>query len=1217
VTTLLHLTAYELRDHLRRVSTWVYFAVFFGLGFVLMAAAAGVWAGFDLGSPVTIANSPSRIANLTSIFSVLAVPVTAALAGHAAHRDFQAGIHPLFFTTPVRKPAYLGARYLGAVIANLLVLLGIPLGAATAASLPFADPDRIASYGAGAYALPFVLIVVPNVLATSALFLVMGALSRKFVAVQVGGLALLLGWSISRLFVNGLDFDWFTQLSDPFGLAPLNWAMRYWTVAESNGMPLPLTDALLLNRLLWMAVGGGVLAYGIAQFRFTQFASESGGRLPPEPTQAPSLAARLTLPQPHRSFGFAARAAQLGGVAHASFLRMVRGVWFWILAGMCVALGLVMGGQRGTIYGVEPHPVTYMMLEMVSGSFMLFIIVIVAVYAGELVWEEREARTAQIHDSMPVPNWVPFAGKALALTGMVAVLLFASMLTGMLIQAASGYFRMEPGLYLRELFGLRLPEFVLWIVFAMTVQSLANHKYVGHLIVILYFVLSPYLYSTSLSHNLYHYSASPETLYSDMNGYGHTLRPWAWYTAFWGGVAVLMAIASNLLWVRGQEAGGGWRMRMARARAKRPVLAAAALAFALVVGTGGFIVHNTTVLNEWETEDDAERIQALYEKQYKKFEALPQPRITDVRLEVDIHPASRDLAIRGVYRLVNRAGRPIDQVHVDIVNTITVDRLELGVPAQPIIRDKEKGYHAFRLARPLAPGDSTELRFRLRFVTRGFADQPSFHPVVQNGTFFDNQWLPGIGYNPEGELQDEGARERHGLAERPRVPAIGDPRALMRNDLSRDADWIRFAATVSTSPDQVAIAPGRLVREWRRGGRRFFRYEMEGPMLNFYSFLSARFTVRRDRWKGVNIEVFHHPGHEYNVARMIRSVKASLDYFTREFGPYQHRQVRIVEFPRYGDYAQSFAGTIPYSEGIGFIADVDADDIDYPYFVTAHEVAHQWWGHQAVGAHVQGSAMLTETLAEYSALMVMEKEYGREQIGRFLRYELDGYLKGRGMERRGEMPVALVEYQQYIHYNKGALAMYALRDYVGEQAVNGALRAFLAESRYRPNGPYPTSRDLLRHLHAATPDSLDGLVEDLFETVTLWDLSTSRAEGTQLPDGRYQVDFTVSARKMRAGGLGQEDDVRIDDWIEVGVFGADEDEPIYLKKFRFTGAPRTFRIVTDEWPRRAGIDPLHKLIDRELEDNVMSITRGRGSPAPTRSPARRDSAGAKAVEGAR
>ena len=330
---------------------------------------------------------------------------------------------------------------------------------------------------------------------------------------------------------------------------------------------------------------------------------------------------------------------------------------------------------------------------------------------------------------------------------------------------------------------------------------------------------------------------------------------------------------------------------------------------------------------------------------------------------------------------------------------------------------------------------------------------------------------------------------------------------------------------------------------------------------------------------------------------MIRAVKASLDYYTRWFGPYQHSQVRIVEFPRYGEFAQSFAGTIPYSEGIGFIADVRADDIDYPYFVTAHEVAHQWWGHQLVPADVQGGAMLSETLAEYGALMVMEKEYGRGQIGRFLRHELDAYLQGRTMERRAEMPLSLVEYQQYIHYNKGALAMYALRDYVGEERVNGALRAFLNEARGM-RGRYPTSEDLLRHLRAATPDSLRGVIEDLFETVTLWDLRAVRAEGTELGDGRYQVDVTVTGRKVRAGPLGDETSVAMNDLVEIGVFGADKEEPIALRKFRYDGRQRTFRLIVDQWPRRAGIDPLHKLIDRELDDNVTGITRRPGTPRP-------------------
>jgi ABC-2 type transport system permease protein len=1203
MTALWTIARYEVRSELRLISTWVYFGLLFALTFVMMSAMAGVWPDFDLGSRVQFANAPRALANLISVISILAVPITSALAGRAVHRDFETRIHPLFFTTPVSKTAYLGGRYLGTVITNLLVFLGIPLGAMVAAAMPWTDAERIGPFRLDAYVAPFGLIVIPNVLLTAVLFLVLAALTRRALANQVGGMVLLLGWTVSRLFASAIDEDWVTHLSDPFGAAPLRWATRYWTVAEQNALAIPLTTPLLANRALWLAVGVGILAYGINQFRFAQFARENAGRMPQGAgEEAPSLAGRLTLPDPRRSFGGRARWKQLAAVTRDGTRRILRGVWFWILAGVCVAFVLIMATELGSIYGTETFPVTYQVLELLGGMFLLFLVIIITIYAGELVWEERETGAAQIHDALPVPTWIPFAAKSLALTAMCAVLLAVAMLTGMLVQAAHGYFRFEPGLYLRDLFGMGLPNLTLLVVLMMTIQSLVNHKYVGHLLAVLFWIGGPVLQAQLFPHNLFLYSSAPTTFYSDMNGYGHTVGPWWWYTLFWAGVAVLLAVLSNLFWVRGMETGGQWRARLARARFRRPALVASAVALALILGTGGFIVYNTVGLNEWSTGDDDERITAEYEKKYKRYETLPQPRITAVTLDVDIYPERRDLRIRGVYQLVNRTGGPIEQVHVDLLNTLIIRRMELGVPARRTIADKEKGYYAFRLARPLAPGDSTELRFEVAHDSRGFEDEPSFFPVVENGTFFNNQYLPGIGYNAEGEMDDEGARARHGLAPRPRVAAIGDARGRARNFVSRDADWIRFAATVSTSADQTALAPGRLERQWRSGDRRYYRYVMDVPMLNFYSFLSARYTVKKDRWNGVEIEVFHHPGHEYNVDRMVRAVKESLDYYTRWFGPYQHSQVRIVEFPRYAEFAQSFAGTIPYSEGIGFIADVRADDIDYPFFVTAHEVAHQWWGHQLVPADVQGGAMLSESLAEYSALMVMEKEYGREKIGRFLRHELDGYLQGRTMERRAEMPLALVENQQYIHYNKGALAMYALRDYVGEDRVNGALRAFLTEARGM-RGRYPTSEDLLRHLRAATPDSLKPVIEDLFETVTLWDLRATRAEGTDLGDGRYQVDVTVTGRKMRAGPLGDETPEPMDDLVEIGVFGADEEEPIWLRKFRYDGRQRTFRIVVDEWPRRAGIDPLHKLIDRELDDNVAGITRRPGTRAPRRTSA--------------
>ncbi|GIR71518.1 MAG: hypothetical protein CM15mP74_27690 [Halieaceae bacterium] len=154
---------------------------------------------------------------------------------------------------------------------------------------------------------------------------------------------------------------------------------------------------------------------------------------------------------------------------------------------------------------------------------------------------------------------------------------------------------------------------------------------------------------------------------------------------------------------------------------------------------------------------------------------------------------------------------------------------------------------------------------------------------------------------------------------------------------------------------------------------------------------------------------------------MLDAMAVSLDYFQKNFGPYQFDYARIIEFPGYASFAQAFAGTVPYSERIGFIANAaDGNDIDYVTYVTAHEYGHQYWAHQLISAYMQGGTMLVETMAQYSALMVMKQMYGEEQIRRFLKYELDAYLSARGGEVIEELPLYRVRESGLIHYRKGA-----------------------------------------------------------------------------------------------------------------------------------------------------------------------------------------------------
>jgi hypothetical protein len=596
----------------------------------------------------------------------------------------------------------------------------------------------------------------------------------------------------------------------------------------------------------------------------------------------------------------------------------------------------------------------------------------------------------------------------------------------------------------------------------------------------------------------------------------------------------------------------------------------------------------------------AEARRADYEKKYSRYEDIQQPRVTDVYADVAIFPDERRVEIEGYYRLENKSSAPIDSLYIRLNPDVTINRLDTGGQKE-VWSDSDCGYHIYRMVNPLEPGEALDLVFDLTVAPRGFVNNnPNTH-VVGNGSFFNNSlYFPGIGYDPSEQLVDRNKRRKHGLPPTPRMAAVDDLFARRNTYVSSDADWINFEATVSTSSDQIAIAPGYLEREWEQDGRRYFHYRMDIPMLNFYSFLTADYAVRRDRWNDVAIAVYYHEPHGYNIDRMIDAVKKSLSYFTANFGPYQHREVRIVEFPCYETFAQSFPTTIPFSEGAGFVFRLDdRDDIDHVFNITAHEVAHQWWAHQVIGGNVQGATLMSEALAEYSALMVMEKEYGPEKMRHMLKYELDGYLRGRGREVVEEMPLMLVEDQPYIHYNKGCLVMYALKDYIGEERVNRALARYIFEVAFQWP-PYTNSLEFLEYLRDVTPESLAYIIEDMFETITLFSNRAKSATYTRTDDGRYLVRLEAEARKFRSNRCGVETEIGIGDWIDIGVFGEEEVDGrkrqtvLFLEKRLIAESQVSFDLLVDGLPVRAGIDPYNRLIDRDSDDNVRKVTEAWG-----------------------
>ncbi|MFA6957563.1 MAG: M1 family aminopeptidase [Thermoanaerobaculia bacterium] len=1187
---------FELKFQLRQPIVWISMAIFCILTFFAITTDT-VTIGGSIGA--VNRNAPYVIVQILSIMSIIGVFVTTAFVANVVNRDFELNTHSLFFSTPMRRRDYLGGRFLGALAVAFLIFVPVAGSIWLGSLMPWLEPERIGPFMAAPYLYSLLFMVLPNLFFMSAVFFSLAALTRSVMYTYVGVVSFFVLYGVSQSMMADLDNQTIAALADPFGMAAFELTTKYWTVFERNGLTPGIFGPILVNRILWTVIGALIVLFTIRAFKFT---AAPQGKAPKKKAEKGSDEMvthigtdSLAHLEASRSFGAGAQLRQYLRQASIELSSTLKSAPFIVL----VLIGVlnIVGNSLALnqMFDTSIWPVTSAMIQVISGSFFLYVFIILVFFGGELVWKERQLKLNEVFDALPVPNWVIWASKMTALAAALFSLQAVAMLTSIVFQLSKGYSNIEAPVYLSGLFFDAGIAFLLMAVLSFFFQVLGSNKYLGFLLMTIFFISLIALRRIGLEHVLYRYAQVPSNPWSDMNGYGHFMQGMIAGYAYWTAIAAILMVVVHLFWVRGTESALGVRATLARRRLTRGPVSVLVVAGAIAAALGGWIFYNTNVVNKYVTQNALEEGQAEFEKKYKQYEGLAQPRVVAVNADVDLFPAERDANVRGSYVMKNKTSAPIGELHLWL-NPLVKGRTITVPDATVRMADRKNGYTIYRLGKPLQPGETMTVTFDLAIRNDGFTNNRGVTNFVENGTFFNNyEWFPYVGYQSGSELVDTNKRRKYGLQPIQRMPKLGDPKWLGTNYLGSQSDWLTFETTVSTSADQIAIAPGYLQREWTGNGRRYFHYKMDSPILGFWSYLSARYTVKRDRWNDVAIEVYYHEPHAFNVDRMIESVKKSLDYYTKNFGPYQHKQVRIIEFPGYERFAQSFPNTIPYSEAIGFVARIEKpEDIDYVFYVTAHEVAHQWWAHQVIGAQMQGATVLSETLSQYSALMVMEKEYGKETMKRFLKFELESYLRGRGSELVAEMPLELVENQGYIHYRKGSLVMYALRDYMGEEALNRALAKFVNDHKFA-EPPYPTSRDLLEYIRAEASPELQPVITDLFEKITIYENKATSAKATKRADGKWVVTVEVEAGKYYATSGGKEEPVKIGDLVDIGVLGPDPKDKVhgapilYLEKKRIDQPKMKFEAVVDSEPAKAGIDPLNKLIDRNPEDNLKAV----------------------------
>lgn len=1203
---------FELKLWLKRPGIYIYFLVFVALAFLLGAAVGGMFGGVSTDTNTHI-NSAVMIADLFTsfnsdyLFGLITLLIGIAVMAPAVQKDFQHATFSFYFTKPVSKFSYLFGRFFAAFLLTALVLTGIMLGMYLAFLLSPNDNGQLGDFRLLNFLVPYLVFLLPNLFFAGSLFFCVVTFSRNMVSGYVGGLVFIIVAGISNTIVDDIDRKALAALLDPFGSKALDLMTDYWTPAESNTRMVPLGGHVLYNRLLWTALSVVLLCFTYYRFSFSQFLNPT--RLFRRAARSASPAGQIAytigrLPKVMQRFDLRAARAQLALCFRFELGRLVRSVFFYIILGLSVLLTIVTSNYSNLLYGTSVYRLTYIQIGFAGGTFAFFQLVMLVFYSGVTIWRERDSRVDELSGSTPTANGVFFFAKFLALLVLALGLNVVCIVTCIALQTYQGYTHYELGLYFTDLILMRLPGLSALLALALSIQIFLRNRYfafflVAFVVMGLPLVLRAFKYSNDL---LVFNSSGPQLPYSDMNGHGHTLVNYVVYKGYWVGAMLALAALALAMYPRGRETSFLIRLKQAFRNFTPVQSVMATTGLVLMLACGTLVYYNTRVLNPYVSPKEQEQRQARFEEQYKAYEREPQPRVVESNLEVDIYPSELRCELRGFFYLKNKNSVAVKQLFLNVPPEAKIRSLRLLPGNRQFIRDTVAGFYGYRLSRDLAPGDSMKLEFDLVYAEKQLLLHSDQTQIVKNGSFFNSQLLPAIGYNAQAELEDNSARKKYGLTPKPRMASILDTSAYKNNYISNDADWIRFQCRVSTDEDQIALAPGYLQREWTEHGRRYFSYKMDAPILNFYAFLSARYMVRKDQWqpaKGgqkVDIGIYYTPGHTYNLDRMVKGIKKSLDYFTTHFSPYQHRQVRIIEFPRYATFAQSFPNTIPFSESIGFIARVNDDDpqeVDYPFYVTAHEVAHQWWAHQVIGANVQGSTLMSETMAQYSALMVMEKEYGQAAMSKFLKYEMDRYLNGRAAEGKKEVPLLFCENQQYIHYNKGSMVMYALKDYLGEDTLNAALARYIKKTAFS-EPPYTTALEFYDFILRATPDSLRTTVQDLFEKIVVYDNSMKSWSYKKKPNGRYAITMMVGCEKTSSDSLGKGREVKPADWIDIGVFFKEGDDGSrqagFLKKFKITGSPQVIELETDNEPLRVGIDPYYKLIDTDTGNNIMDAS---------------------------
>lgn len=1153
------------------------FMVYFKLNYSTESSAA-----IRLNDPVSAAKTLNWLISATFIIPVL-------LVGNVAFRDKNSRMDGIIKASPVSYKSLLIIRFLSIFLLCSAIYISLGLILELVANL-FGFSILVAPPNLIAYVNSYSLLLLPNILIFTALTFAILLSSGRLIM----GYILYIALFVITHILGSLDLGGVSRnlciILDPGGTCVLRQDIALWTQADYQSRSLELSDNLLFNRILWLFIAIFALTVSIISAgRKLQSINHSSKGNPPlnsvfqdTPLQKVTPGQLSVLSQFMIRFRYEA-----SGVLSSWLLPF--------MLALLVGTGLLVLNLPPESIDKAFFPISSFIAPRIMEGTVLIGVILILLLAGELVWKEKKHNVSELLYSTPASNTVFYGAKFAVLMLVALICTIVSIAAGIIYELNTG-----PGTVTSFSIYLVIGFFECFIpvtiigIFALFLQTLSPGKAIGYILSFIWMVLEITVFIWGYEDSLYHLAAIPFINVSEMNGVDHYLNGPVWFAIYWGSIHIFLALVTVLIWRRGTNAQLGTRFKNAWKTLKPASVLTGAASLLVAIVSGGVIYWNTHILHEFITTVDAEKYRVEYEKAFIGQLNQPNPSVTDVDLVVDLDTEKRTLHSRGKLILENKTDRDITLVRVQFyygtdVKSVSIKDATLR-SRNPRFRD-----YVFELKTALTPGDKTELNFSAFGHETGFYHKsertPSF--INSNGTSLINSlFVPWIGIETSYFLDDDIRRQEHGLKER---SAIADKYYSKNRSLYVvDSHGVNLNLVISTGKDQQVLAPGVLKSEKLNGNKRYFHFNTDFPITNQWSILTGRYEVHRDKWDNVNLAMYYDKNYRGNVEHVIDTFRASLEYFTDHFGPYQYKQLSMAIYP-YGVPAISYPATIAYPEGSYIIESSKKGSITALEYVVAHEVAHQWWAHQLAPAKVPGATFLSETLAEYSALMVMEKKYGKEFVRFFLKRDLDRYLKYRSTDGGEEPLVRARNNQEHIAYHKGAMAMYALRESIGVITLNTALKQFLEAYRYK-GAPYPTPDNLLEMLRKAAGKQHDGLITDLFEKITFWEFSAITANSVQTQDGRWKTTALFKGSKFYADAFGSLKPAKIGNLVRVGLYRNSPSQSGYQAISTITWKnhyvdKEVFKVefISEQKPLFVGINSNLKFIEQRMEDNFVPV----------------------------